>query len=268
MLKINDFAKLAHTTKRTLIFYDKENIFKPARVAENGYRYYHYEQIYDFMFIIGLRNLGLSLKKIKEIKEAKDKNILNENFIQLQKQVTEEIEKLLQIKNTVNQQLKNNIIFSEIPINKPFIQEETKMEFWCSEKTVSCTEKEITDIFVKFYEELPPFSISNKNISGYLTDLSGSCSELYSTASFRMIKERNPNNNTCTLPVIIKPEGKFVSIKVRNTLEGVQNGLKKLKIFIKENNLKIDDNLWQINTDWKLQKLGSSEFGIIKYLIL
>lgn len=45
LLSISEFAKIAkiaQTTRRTLIFYDQKDIFKPAKIAENGYRYYSY----------------------------------------------------------------------------------------------------------------------------------------------------------------------------------------------------------------------------------
>ena len=34
------FAKLCSTTKETLFHYDSLGLLKPARVGENGYRYY------------------------------------------------------------------------------------------------------------------------------------------------------------------------------------------------------------------------------------
>ena len=41
-----ELAKLFRINKQTLIFYDKEGIFCPSYVAENGYRYYSYSHFY------------------------------------------------------------------------------------------------------------------------------------------------------------------------------------------------------------------------------
>ncbi|MEW4354787.1 MerR family transcriptional regulator [Streptococcus pneumoniae] len=67
MLKISEFARLARTTRRTLIFYDEKGLFRPAKTAENGYRFYEPDQLYQFELISGLRQLGLSLDEIQEI---------------------------------------------------------------------------------------------------------------------------------------------------------------------------------------------------------
>lgn len=42
MLKISEMAKLANTTRRTLIFYDEQGVFQPVKKSASGYRYYDY----------------------------------------------------------------------------------------------------------------------------------------------------------------------------------------------------------------------------------
>ena len=66
LLSISEFAKLAGTTRRTLIFYDQKDVFKPMKIEETGYRYYSYEQLYQIGFILGLRDLGLLVEEIKD----------------------------------------------------------------------------------------------------------------------------------------------------------------------------------------------------------
>lgn len=95
MLKITNFAKLAGTTRRTLIFYDREGLFKPAFIdKENGYRYYDYDQLYEFDFINGLRQLGLSIEEIKKVLSEKDKDILNVYLADYQLKLQQEIKQL------------------------------------------------------------------------------------------------------------------------------------------------------------------------------
>lgn len=47
LLSISEFAKLEGTTRRTFIFYDQKDIFKPLETREKDYRYYSYEQLYQ-----------------------------------------------------------------------------------------------------------------------------------------------------------------------------------------------------------------------------
>lgn len=44
-----EFAALFEVKKDTLLYYDKIDLFKPAGVQENGYRYYTFEQFDHFM---------------------------------------------------------------------------------------------------------------------------------------------------------------------------------------------------------------------------
>ena len=61
-------AKLNNVTEQTLRLYDKMGLFKPAYVDEhNGYRLYDIGQSARLDIIQYLKNLGMTLKEIKEI---------------------------------------------------------------------------------------------------------------------------------------------------------------------------------------------------------
>ncbi|RJQ24430.1 MerR family transcriptional regulator, partial [Candidatus Parcubacteria bacterium] len=48
LLTAGEFAKLARTTKRTVVWYGREGILPPFKIGENGYKYYKAHQILDF----------------------------------------------------------------------------------------------------------------------------------------------------------------------------------------------------------------------------
>ncbi|MGB4777695.1 MerR family transcriptional regulator [Microbacterium sp.] len=64
---IQQVAKLAGTTSRTLRHYGDIGLFAPSRVASNGYRYYDSTALVRLQRILLLRELGLSLTQIAEI---------------------------------------------------------------------------------------------------------------------------------------------------------------------------------------------------------
>lgn len=101
MLKISEMAKLANTTRRTLIFYDQENIFKPIDRSPAGYRYYDYSQLYDLMFILGLRGLDIPLDEIRKI-GTKSQDVPNEQLISTQNQIDNKINELVKIREIIN----------------------------------------------------------------------------------------------------------------------------------------------------------------------
>lgn len=79
LLSISKFAKLAGTTRRTLIFYDQKGVFKPQKIADNGYRFYDYGQLYQIGLILELCGLGLSVDEIKDYLSDGSSDALNKN---------------------------------------------------------------------------------------------------------------------------------------------------------------------------------------------
>ena len=68
MLKIGDFAQLALVSVQTLRYYDQLGLLKPELVDDtNGYRYYAVEQLPTLHHILALKDLGLSLSRIRDL---------------------------------------------------------------------------------------------------------------------------------------------------------------------------------------------------------
>lgn len=64
---IQEVARLAGTTSRTLRHYDDIGLLAPARVGSNGYRYYDRAALVRLQRILLLRELGLGLPAIAEV---------------------------------------------------------------------------------------------------------------------------------------------------------------------------------------------------------
>jgi len=71
---IQEIAKLAGATSRTLRHYDAIGLLKPSRVASNGYRYYDGAALTRLQRILLLRDLGLALPAIAEALESQADN--------------------------------------------------------------------------------------------------------------------------------------------------------------------------------------------------
>ncbi|BCW81309.1 MerR family transcriptional regulator [Arthrobacter sp. NicSoilC5] len=68
---IQDVARLAGTTSRTLRHYDRIGLLTPSRVGHNGYRYYDGAALLQLQRILLLRELGLGLPAIAELLERR-----------------------------------------------------------------------------------------------------------------------------------------------------------------------------------------------------
>jgi DNA-binding transcriptional MerR regulator len=66
---IQQIAKLAGTTSRTLRHYDDIGLLPPSSVGHNGYRYYDEASLVRLQRILLLRELGLGLPQIAEVLE-------------------------------------------------------------------------------------------------------------------------------------------------------------------------------------------------------
>jgi DNA-binding transcriptional MerR regulator len=64
---IQEIAKLAGTTSRTLRHYDDVGLLPPSRIGGNGYRYYDRAALVRLQRILLLRELGLGLPAIAEV---------------------------------------------------------------------------------------------------------------------------------------------------------------------------------------------------------
>lgn len=67
LITAGEFARLARTTKRTVLWYDQKEIIRPKLVdSYNNYRYYQPDQIIDYQVILLLKKLNFSLSEIKK----------------------------------------------------------------------------------------------------------------------------------------------------------------------------------------------------------
>ena len=118
MYKIGDFSSMSKTTIKTLRYYEKEGLLKPVYVDLNtGYRYYETSQLMEISKIISLRQIGLSIKDIKNILNGYNMvEILNKRKKELEDDLVlfnMELSKINYLLEGDN--MKNEIFIKEIP---------------------------------------------------------------------------------------------------------------------------------------------------------
>lgn len=69
---IQQIARAAGTTSRTLRHYDSIGLVRPSRIGSNGYRYYDDRALVRLQRVLLLRELGLGLDAIGEVLRAQD----------------------------------------------------------------------------------------------------------------------------------------------------------------------------------------------------
>lgn len=77
LISIGQFSKICSVSIKTLRYYDKVDLLKPAKVDNfTGYRYYNEAQLKDMLTINRLKRYGFSLIEIKAFLSENNKRVL------------------------------------------------------------------------------------------------------------------------------------------------------------------------------------------------
>ncbi|RNF40115.1 MerR family transcriptional regulator [Planococcus salinus] len=97
MYKVQEVAKIAGVSVRTLHHYDSIGLMKPSNIGTNRYRYYNDEDLKLLQHILFFKEIGFSLKKIQEIVAGGfDPDFALTQHIDLLNQKKERLEKLVE----------------------------------------------------------------------------------------------------------------------------------------------------------------------------
>ena len=98
------FAEMAHVTKKTLRYYDDQNILKPSYVAENGTRYYTDNDFAKLQQILFLKYLSFPLSDIKELTvRGTDQGFWLESLQMQTSLLDEHIEQMILMKKSIQE---------------------------------------------------------------------------------------------------------------------------------------------------------------------
>ena len=95
-LKIGELAKQTGLAVGTLRYYSDLGLLLPAKIGDNGYRYYSQDAISQVQFIKKAQALGFTLEEIKQILDVRDRgekpcnlvqDLLNDKIEQLELQI-------------------------------------------------------------------------------------------------------------------------------------------------------------------------------------
>ncbi len=84
LYKIGQVAKLCEISIKTLRFYEEEKLIKPVKVdIYTGYRFYDDESLIQIFRVKFLREIGFSIKEIREFNE----NSINDKLLEIESQI-------------------------------------------------------------------------------------------------------------------------------------------------------------------------------------
>ncbi|MBT2569308.1 MerR family transcriptional regulator [Planococcus sp. ISL-110] len=109
MYKVQEVAKIAGVSVRTLHHYDSIGLLKPSNIGTNRYRYYNGGDLKLLQQILFLKELDFSLKKIQElVADGFDREYALSQHIELLEQKKQRIENLIQNAELTQQELQGS----------------------------------------------------------------------------------------------------------------------------------------------------------------
>ena len=119
-MTIGDVSKIYGISKQTILYYEKLGLFLPAKIEENGYRYYTLEECYRLEIILTLKKLNLSLKDIQDYVEHRGPHMLKTLLEDARYGFDREINDLYTNKMNLERTLFNLERYLKIPQNRLF----------------------------------------------------------------------------------------------------------------------------------------------------
>lgn len=119
-MTIGDVSKIYGISKQTILYYEKLGLFSPAKIEDNGYRYYTLEECYRLELILSLKKLNLSLKDIQDYVEHRGPHMLKILLEDARHGFDREINDLYTNKMNLEKTLFNLERYLKIPQNRLF----------------------------------------------------------------------------------------------------------------------------------------------------
>lgn len=135
---INNFAKIAMISTRTLRYYDQIGLLKPKRITQSGYRIYGSDEVDRLQQILFYKEMGFELGKINSILSSPSFDVLNA--------LKEHKKNLYEKRNRLDLLILN--------VEKTIMQKEGRIKMNDREKFEGFKKKMIDDNEIKYGKEI------------------------------------------------------------------------------------------------------------------
>ena len=171
-LSTGQFAKLLGVSKDTLFHYDKIGIFSPEIKADNGYRYYSIYQSDVFYVITTLKEMNISLKKIKEYLNKRSPEELILLLEKTKEVISKKIKKLQKIEKMISEKARITKEVVEISTSGIVFEERNEERLFRTEAkplTDTTEDKNIYNSIFYHYNCLNNYNIDTYSV-GWMID--------------------------------------------------------------------------------------------------
>lgn len=243
-LNISDFAKISGVSRQTLIYYDRIGLFSPALIADNKYRMYSHKQVDTIGIITILSDLGVPLKKIKEILANISTDTTEKTLNYQLDEIEKKIEKLSALKNMTK------IRLNQINIGKKFLNA-TVPQFHTIEITEDIPihvgdkvnrdqEKIVDETIIKFFDDTEKSGVPMIFSLGYIKNSTDILQNDYNIVSYFWFRLNNEQYANAAISA-----GKYLVGYAKGDYGRTNYIYNDLLSFARENGLQITGNVYE-----------------------
>lgn len=262
-----ELAKLTGISKQLLLYYDKNDIFSPNHVGDNGYRYYQLSQYFTLQIIVSLRKLGLSLKEIKIYLKNKDLNLLHKIYQNKLEEYHEKERALKNLEEIIQDKINSLQEIASLPLNQILLEIQEEEQLYMSEK-ISFQKPIKQRMKILANHMLPVFSCTT--FQDYLMGFFYNSNEfLYQNklTTYNVFIKANSNLEYNNPKKFIKERGFYLCLYCHAHYGVISDKIKeKISSFIQRNNLIPQSNVYifPLRNYWSTSK---HEEEIVKFCL-
>lgn len=242
-LNISDFAKISGVNRQTLIYYDRIGLFSPTFVADNKYRMYSHNQVDTIGIITILSDLGVPLKKIKEILTDISIDTMEKTLNYQLDEIEKKIEKLTILKDMTQirlEQMREGKRFLNGAANFSIKKITEEIPIRVGEK-IDCKQENIgDDTVITFFDHIEQCGLPLIFSFGYIKNaenIERSNNNVISHMWFRLKNKKYAN-------AVISP-GNYLVGYAKGDYGNTNYIYKDLFAFARENKLQITGNVYE-----------------------
>ncbi|MFC0275895.1 MerR family DNA-binding transcriptional regulator [Enterococcus devriesei] len=247
-LTISEMAKYAGISRRTLIYYDQIDLFKPAKIGDNGYRYYGIDQYFELDVILLLKNLDVALEDIHVFLKNRNVDYVLAGFIRQKQIVDEQITKLKTIRNSLDSYIERYSTLKDFDLESITYSYREAESFIISETIEHFDDIDSVQIYGRFYSSVESSDLFSGYPIGFLVDGSAFYEANFHAAPYRALvkipEDRLQIYNQ--QQVVQRPAGYYVSGFMKDEIHHINTFNNRFRNYLKENGLELNGDIWEL----------------------
>ncbi|MGX7124460.1 MerR family DNA-binding transcriptional regulator [Enterococcus viikkiensis] len=247
-LTISEMAKYAGISRRTLIYYDQIDLFKPAKIGDNGYRYYGIDQYFELDVILLLKNLDVALEDIHIFLKNRNVDYVLSGFIRQKQKVDEQIATLNTIRHSLDSYIERYSTLKDFDLESITYSYREAESFVISETIEHFDDIDSVQIYGRFYSSVESNDLFSGYPIGFLVDGTAFYEENFHAAPYRALVKIPADRLQIydEQRVVQRPAGYYVSGFMKDEIHHINTFNNRFRNYLKENDLELNGDIWEL----------------------